>query len=236
MLFPAYIGPGAGFAFLGSFLTLALSILAGLASLLLWPFRYLRSVLRRRKGSARRVIFLGFDGLDPGITERMMDEGKLPNFAGLRDTGSYRRLRTTFPALSPVAWSTFATGVNPGKHNIFDFLSRDLRTYVPELSSARVTKRGAELRRRSEPFWKILGRFGVPGTILRVPITFPPEEFNGRLLSAMCTPDLRGSQGTFSSFDTPEGELEGPSGETLPFAVRRGRTPHPAGASGTAAR
>ncbi|HXJ43968.1 MAG TPA: alkaline phosphatase family protein, partial [Bryobacteraceae bacterium] len=222
MLFPAYIGPGAGFAFLGSFLTLALSILAGFASLLLWPFRFLRSLLRRRKGSVRRAIFLGFDGLDPGITERLMAEGQLPNFAKLQDTGSYRRLRTTFPALSPVAWSTFATGVNPGKHNIFDFLCRDLRTYVPELSSAKVTKRGAELRRRSEPFWKILGRYGVTSTILRVPITFPPEEFNGRLLSAMCTPDLRGSQGTFSSFDSPEGLLEGPAGETIPFAVRDG--------------
>ena len=219
---PAYIGPGAGFAFLGSFLTLALSILVGIVSLFLWPIRFLRNLLRRRKGSVRRAIFLGFDGLDPRITERLMAEGRLPNFSKLRAAGSYTRLRTTFPALSPVAWSTFATGVNPGRHNIFDFLSRDLRTYVPELSSARVTKKSIELRRRSEPFWKILGREGVTSTILRVPITFPPEEFNGRLLSAMCTPDLRGSQGTFSRFTQPEGTLEGPEGETLPFTIRDG--------------
>ena len=219
---PAYIGPGAGFAFLGSFLTLALSILVGIVSLFLWPIRFLRNLLRRRKGSVRRAIFLGFDGLDPRITERLMAEGRLPNFSKLRATGSYTRLRTTFPALSPVAWSTFATGVNPGRHNIFDFLSRDLRTYVPELSSARVTKKSIELRRRSEPFWKILGREGVTSTILRVPITFPPEEFNGRLLSAMCTPDLRGSQGTFSRFTQPVGTLEGPEGETLPFTIRDG--------------
>lgn len=220
MHFPAYIGPGAGFAFLGSFLTLALSVLAALASLLLWPARLLRSLLHRRKAAVRRIIFLGFDGLDPRITERLMAAGKLPNFSKLRASGSYHRLRTTFPPLSPVAWSTFATGVNPGKHNIFDFLNRDLRTCVPELSSARVTKKGAELRRRSEPFWSILGRFGVTSTILRVPITFPPEQFNGRLLSAMCTPDLRGTQGTFSRFTLPEGLLEGPAGETLPFTVR----------------
>lgn len=217
---PAYIGPGAGFAFLGSFLTLVISVLAGLASLFLWPIRYLRGLARRRKGSVRRAIFLGFDGLDPRITERLMAEGQLPNFAKLRGMGSYSRLRTTFPALSPVAWSTFATGVNPGRHNIFDFLSRDLRTYVPELSSARVTKKSVEFRRRSESFWKILGRHGVTSTILRVPITFPPEEFDGRLLSAMCTPDLRGSQGTFSRFTEPAGELEGPAGETIPFLVR----------------
>ncbi len=219
---PAYIGPGAGFAFLGSFLTLVISVLAGIASLFLWPIRYLRGLARRRTGSVRRAIFLGFDGLDPRITERLMAEGRLPNFAKLRGMGSYSRLRTTFPALSPVAWSTFATGVNPGRHNIFDFLSRDLRTYVPELSSARVTKKSVEFRRRSEAFWKILGRYGVTSTILRVPITFPPEEFNGRLLSAMCTPDLRGSQGTFSRFTEPTGELEGPAGEMIPFAVRGG--------------
>jgi len=124
---PAYIGPGAGFAFLGSFLTLLLAILAGFASLLIWPFR----MIFRKKGSTNKLVFLGFDGLDPRVTERLMAEGKLPNFSRLKEQGGYRRLRTTFPALSPVAWSTFATGVNPAKHNIFDFLNRDLRTYAP---------------------------------------------------------------------------------------------------------
>jgi predicted AlkP superfamily phosphohydrolase/phosphomutase len=167
----------------------------------------------------RKVIFLGFDGLDPGVTERLMAEGKLPHFTRLKEQGGYSRLRTTFPALSPVAWSTFATGVNPAKHNIFDFLNRDLRTYAPELSSARVTRNSVEMRRKSEPFWKILGRNAVGSTILRVPITFPPEEFNGRLLSAMCTPDLRGTQGTFSRFTSRTGELTGPEGESVPFQV-----------------
>jgi predicted AlkP superfamily phosphohydrolase/phosphomutase len=219
----AYIGPGAGFAFLGSFLTLVLSVAAGVASLLIWPFRMLWALARRRRGPVKKAIFLGFDGLDPGVTERLMAEGKLPNFVKLKEQGGYRRLRTTFPALSPVAWSTFATGVNPAKHNIFDFLNRDLRTYAPELSSAKVTRRSVEMRRKSETFWKILGRHGVSSTILRVPITFPPEDFNGRLLSAMCTPDLRGTQGTFSRFDAPAGELIGPEGETLPFRVEGGR-------------
>jgi len=216
---PAYIGPGAGFAFLGSFLTLLLGILAGFASLLIWPFR----MLLRGRRSTKKLVFLGFDGLDPRLTERLMAEGKLPNFSRLKEQGGYRRLRTTFPALSPVAWSTFATGVNPAKHNIFDFLNRDLRTYAPELSSAKVTRSSVEMRRKSEPFWKILGRNSVASTILRVPITFPPEEFNGRLLSAMCTPDLRGTQGTFSQFDAAEGELIGPDGETISFRVVEGR-------------
>ena len=220
---PAYIGPGAGFAFFGSFLTLVLAVLAGLASLLIWPLRVLRGLFRRRRGQVKRAIFLGFDGLDPGVTERLIAAGKLPHFARLQAMGGYRRLRTTFPALSPVAWSTFATGVNPAKHNIFDFLNRDLRTYAPELSSAKVTRTAVEMRRKSEPFWKILGRHNVSSTILRVPITFPAEEFNGRLLSAMCTPDLRGTQGSFSQFFAPAGDLEGPEGEAIPFRVQDGQ-------------
>ena len=218
----AYIGPGAGFAFLGSFLTIVLSLLASFVSFLIWPFRMLWLLMRRRQGFGRarvkKVIFLGLDGLDPALTEQFMAEGKMPNLKQLKETGTYSRLRTTFPALSPVAWSTFATGVNPAKHNIFDFLTRDLRSYAPELSSARVnpprrvlrigryriplSRPSVELRRKSEPFWKILGRHAIPSTVLRVPITFPPDRFKGRLLSAMSTPDLRGTQGTFSWFST----------------------------------
>jgi len=219
---PAYIGPGAGFAFLGSFLTLVASLAAGLASVLIWPFRMTWLFMKRPRGAVKKIVFLGFDGLDPKVTERLMDEGKLPNFVRLKEQGGYRRLRTTFPALSPVAWSTFATGVNPAKHNIFDFLTRDLRTYAPELSSAKVTRTSVEMRRKSEPFWKILGRNAVSSTILRVPVTFPPEAFNGRLLSAMCTPDLRGTQGTFQEFSAAEGNVIGPEGESTPFRVTEG--------------
>src|SRR5690242_5553528 len=135
----AYIGPGAGFAFLGSFLTVVLSLLASVVSFLFWPFRMLWLLVRRKRGfgksRVKKLIFLGLDGLDPGLTERFMAEGKLPNLSHLKQTGSYHRLRTTFPALSPVAWSTFAAGVNPAKHNIFDFLNRNLRSYAPEISS-----------------------------------------------------------------------------------------------------
>jgi predicted AlkP superfamily phosphohydrolase/phosphomutase len=224
-----YIGPGAGFAFLGSFLTLVLSVLAAVASFLIWPFRMLWLALRRKRGlgaaRVRKLIFLGLDGLDPVLTERFMAEGKLPNLAKLH----YRRLRTTCPALSPVAWSTFATGVNPARHNIFDFLNRDLRSYAPEISSAKVRRDSVEFRRKSEPFWKILGRHDIRSTILRVPISFPPEPFAGRMLSAMATPDLRGTQGTFSRFTAENltqsegawsGQLKGQEQRTVGFTMR----------------
>src|SRR5262249_36532441 len=125
---------------------------------------------------------------------------------------------TTFPSISPVAWSSFCTGTQPAKHNIFDFLDRDARTYSPKLSSAeiggverslrigrwRVPLRRPVLRllRRSKPFWTVLGENHIWSTILRVPITFPPDRFHGAQLSAMCVPDLLGTQGTFHLYTT----------------------------------
>ena len=216
----AYIGPGAGFAFLSSFLVLFLTFLLALFSLLSWPFRFVWKAIRGqrayKKGPIGRLVVLGLDGLEPTLAEKFMAEGKLPNLARLKKDGTYARLRTTIPAISPVAWSSFMTGSEPSKHNIFDFLSRDPRTYLPDLSSARIGKSKRTLAigkyliplskpeirglRKSVPFWKILGEKGIASTILRVPITFPPEKFKGHMLSGMCAPDLKGSQGTFAFF------------------------------------
>src|SRR5688500_10362174 len=100
------------------------------------PFRALCALtllLLPTLGSAQsqRVIVLGFDGVDAAYTERWMNEGKLPNLAKLRQQGTFRPLRPTLPAQTPVSWSTFATGVDPGRTGIFDFLRRDPKTYLP---------------------------------------------------------------------------------------------------------
>ena len=79
----------------------------------------------------QKVIVLGFDGVDARYTERWMNEGKLPNLARLRDMGTFRPLRPTVPAQTPVSWSTFSTGIDPGRTGIFDFLRRDPKTYLP---------------------------------------------------------------------------------------------------------
>ena len=180
------------------------------------------------KSRVKRVVILGLDGMDHGLTEKMLDEGKLPNLAALRDQGCFRPLGSTVPPISPVAWSTFQTGVNPGKHNIFDFLTPDLRTYHAKLSSVEIRpprrsirlgkyqiplgKASVRLLRKSQPFWNVLSEYGIFSCILRVPITFPPEKLRGVLLSAMCVPDLRGTQGMFSHYTTrgrDEGEKIG---------------------------
>ncbi len=221
----AYAGPGAGFAVLSSFWTLFVAFLYSVYAFLTWPFRHLLRSLRRRKayGKAqiKRAVILGFDGMDPELSARFIAEGKLPNLAKLQEQGSFRKLRTTFPAISPVAWSTFMTGVNPGKHNIYDFLARDLSNYLPFLSSAdiRAPKRSFKIgkytiplgkpiikgMRRGTPFWHWLGKSGIFCSVIRVPVTFPPEKFPGVLLSGMCVPDLKGSQGTFCLCTTRRG-------------------------------
>jgi predicted AlkP superfamily phosphohydrolase/phosphomutase len=83
-----------------------------------------------------RVVVLGFDGADPKLVEQLMQEGKLPNLSKLAHEGSYSRLATTNPPQTPVSWSTFSTGINPGRTEIFDFLKRIDGTYVPEFAMA----------------------------------------------------------------------------------------------------
>lgn len=216
----AYIGPGAGIAVISTLGWLLLSAVVAIGALLSWPVRravrWWRRVALDHAPRIERAVVVGLDGLDPGLVERFMDAGKLPNMKRLAELGTFSRLGTTYPAMSPVAWSTFATGVHPSKHGIFDFLSRDPHSYAPQLSSAHVGeslrhvtlgrfrfplgKPQVRLLRKGKPFWDRLARSDVPCSILRVPITFPPEPFDGTLLSAMCVPDLQGSQGTFAYY------------------------------------
>src|SRR5437016_2347329 len=88
----------------------------------------------------QKVIVLGFDGVDARYTEQWMNEGKLPNLAKLRAQGTFRPLRPTLPAQPPVSWSTFSTGIDPGRTGIFDFLRRDPKTYLPVFAAFDETK------------------------------------------------------------------------------------------------
>jgi predicted AlkP superfamily phosphohydrolase/phosphomutase len=230
----AYIGPGAGFTLAAPVLAVFSAFCSALLLAITWPTRWLIRVFfgwkTLRRSRVKRVVILGLDGLDHGLTTRMLAEGQLPHLAALRDQGCFKALGSTLPPISPVAWSSFQTGVNPGKHNIFDFLIPDLRTYQPKLSSVEIRpprrslrlgkyhiplgKADVRLLRKSKPFWNVLGEHGIFNCIIRVPITFPPEKLRGVQLSAMCVPDLRGTQGTFSHYTTkPPREKEKTGGE-----------------------
>lgn len=210
----AYIGPGPGLAVQGPALLLLLGWLLALAVLLTSPLRLLfRRRKKRRKGPVKRLAVLGLDGLEPTRVERLMKEGRLPNLTELARSGSYHRVQTTCPPLSPVAWATFSTGVNPGRHGIFDFVKREAK-YTPSLSFStveecptrwgpfRLPRKKAIPRflRKGKSFWAVLGEHGVLSHVLRVPVSWPPEEFDGLLLSAMGAPDLLGTQGTYTLF------------------------------------
>jgi predicted AlkP superfamily phosphohydrolase/phosphomutase len=240
----AYIGPGAGFALGGSLFAVFGAVCSAVLLLFTWPIRLVMRALFGRRALARsrfkRVVVLGLDGLDYRLTEKLLAEGKLPHLAALRELGCFKPLATTLPPISPVAWSSFQTGVNPGKHSIFDFLTPDRRTYQPKLSSVdirpprRVLRLGkyqlpmgrAEIRllRKSRPFWSFLSDHGIFSCILRVPITFPPEKLRGVLLSAMCVPDLRGTQGMFSYYTTRPQEDGDRTGGDVHTVVRSGNT------------
>ncbi len=187
--------------------------------------------------TAKRVIVIGIDGLDPTLLEQFMGEGHLPNFRRLAAQGDLRPLQTTMPPLSPVAWSTFITGMDPGGHGIFDFQHRDPQTLLPYDAIYRVVPPGrtvklgswvlplsgggVELQRRGRAFWEILEDAGIPTTIFRMPVNFPPVDTSGQALSGMGTPDILGTHGTFSYYTDrpPENAGEVTGGVVYPVEV-----------------
>jgi len=173
----------------------------------------------RRAG--QRVFVIGFDGMDPTLARKWMDDGKLPNLKRLAETGTFSVLASTQPSESPTAWSSFATGVNPGKHNIYDFLIRDFQTYIPEPNMTRreppqflwglIPVRPPKVfsTRGGTSFWVHAANDGVKATVLTVPVTFPPEDLaHGAMLGGLPLPDLRGTLGTFYYWATDLSSFE----------------------------
>lgn len=163
------------------------------------------------RSAIKKVMVIGLDGLEPKIVEPMLAAGELPNMARLSGQGGFARVATTSPAQTPVAWSTFATGTNPGGHGIFDFIRRNPKTYLPDLALNRYEQANAFLPpkavnlRRGSPVWEHLAGAGIGSTVVRCPCTYPPDKVRGRMLSGMGVPDLRGGLGTSTFYTTAEG-------------------------------
>ena len=168
----------------------------------------------RGTADGRKAIVLGFDGLDPTIVKGLMDTGRAPNFRRLAEMGSFMPLATTMPALSPVAWSSFITGMTPGGHAIADFIARDPKTYMPVFSIYENTapdltisfgdvhlpiKGGGPVNlRKGKPFWAYLTEQGISTWISKIPTNFPVDETATKAIAGMGTPDLIDSYGSFS--------------------------------------
>ncbi len=164
----------------------------------------------------KKVMVLGIDGMDPKLLQTFVDQGRMPNFKALMAEGDFRPLQTTMPPQSPVAWSTFMTGMDPGGHGIYDFIHVDYDTMAPYSSMAKAdpggkpvnigswsfptSGGGVHMLRKGTTFWQMFGEHGLRSTIFRMPVNFPPVKAPGRALAGMGVPDIAGTLGTFSFY------------------------------------
>lgn len=175
----------------------------------------------------KKVIVIGIDGMDPRLSEKMMDAGELPNFNKLRKRGGYTPLGTSIPPQSPVAWANFINGAGPGSHGIFDFIHRNPEKQCAPFFSAAETIPGegylevgdyklqldfwpfnhkqamTVLRRKGVPFWDYLDEAGINSAFYDLPSNYPPSPSkygHHRCLSGMGTPDMLGTYGTYQHF------------------------------------
>ena len=192
----------------------------------------------RSPAAGKRVIVLGIDGMDPKFLDNHWSS--LPNLDALRKLGEFKRLATTVPPQSPVAWSTFITGLDPDGHGIYDFVHRNPETALPYSSMAETAEAGRTLKigpyvlpltkgtvrnlRKGRAFWDILAERGVPVNVIRMPTNYPPIECEGNSLAGMGTPDLRGTFGTFSFYtsEAVEKTRQVPGGQIFRADPRNG--------------
>lgn len=197
----------------------ASSVLVTLPTLLGAPL-----MASNRRGSVKKMLIVGFDGMDPAIMTGLMKLGKLPNFSRFAEKGVFSRMLSTAPPESPTAWASFATGMDPAGHGVFGFLHRDPANYVPFSTSAPITGGGRSidigawrfpltsgenrLYRQGVPFWDYLASDDIESTVVKMPSNYPAEEMKrGRALSGMGTPDIYGGHGTFTLYSTRDEDL-----------------------------
>jgi predicted AlkP superfamily phosphohydrolase/phosphomutase len=137
--------------------------------------------------SPPELVILGIDGGTWDLIVPWVKEGLLPNFAGLLSEGAWGNLESTVPPVTAPAWTSFMTGKNPGKHGIYDFLEPQ---HLPEGGSDTYRMQYVSASsRKAKTIWKILSDQGKRVGVVNVPMTYPPEEINGYMISGMDAPD-----------------------------------------------
>ncbi|HON44405.1 MAG TPA: alkaline phosphatase family protein [Planctomycetota bacterium] len=161
---------------------------------------------KKTNSITKKIIILGLDGLSPEILQSLLDQNKLPHFSKLAEQGTYKKLTTSNPSQSPVAWAAFATGKNPGKNGVYDFITRDPHTYKLSLTLTKFQNGKPISPIQEKCFWDYTIDKNVHTIILGCPDTFPPTQVHGKMLSGMGVPDIIGTQGTFSFYTTDKTE------------------------------
>lgn len=129
----------------------------------------------------KKVLVIGLDGATFDIINPLIEKGKLPNIAKLMKTGSYGELLSTVPHLSPVAWTSFFTGCNPGKHGIFDFFHKIKGSYSVKINNFNHCK--------TKGIWDYLNESASKVIAINIPNTYPPPKIDGCFISGLGTPN-----------------------------------------------
>jgi predicted AlkP superfamily phosphohydrolase/phosphomutase len=131
----------------------------------------------------KRVLVIGLDGATFDILEPWMEQGHLPNLAAIARNGAVGPLQSTIPPNSAPAWTSFMTGMNPGKHGVYGFTRVDPReSYTIKVNSGAI--------RRTESIWQILTERGERSILINVPMTYPPDPIDGLVVTGIDTPGL----------------------------------------------
>jgi predicted AlkP superfamily phosphohydrolase/phosphomutase len=131
----------------------------------------------------KRVVVLGLDGVPFSLLNRFIDEGLMPNLAKLRENGTLSSLTASIPEVSSTSWSTFMTGVNPGKHGIYGFMELQKGGYSWKFPNFHDL--------RSKTLWDIAGGFDKRSIVVNLPSTYPAKPLNGMLVSGFVALDLQ---------------------------------------------
>jgi len=131
--------------------------------------------------NAKKILLIGIDGGTWTVLDRAIDGGYMPHLSRLRKQGAWGVLKSTVPAITPAAWSTFQTGCNPGSHGVLDFSWWDRDSRQLKFVSSRNLK---------DTLWGRLSREGYRIGVVNVPMTYPPEAVNGYVMTGILTPSL----------------------------------------------
>jgi len=137
-----------------------------------------------RKPARAPVVVIGLDGATWELLQPWIDAGDLPTLGEIQRSWAWGELRSSIPYLSPPAWTTAVTGVNPGKHAIFDFQRR--------LPGQQVVVNETAASRRAQPIWNMLRDSGLRSLVLNIPMTDPPDEMNGLCIAGFPHLDATG--------------------------------------------
>jgi predicted AlkP superfamily phosphohydrolase/phosphomutase len=131
----------------------------------------------------RKVLVVGLDGATFDLIKPWAEQGHLPTLARLLDEGAHGSLRSTTPPMTAPAWTSFATGVNPGTHGLYDWIQRDEGSYSFSPTTA--------LDCKASTLYALLSQAGRRVCAFNIPMTYPPTPVNGVMISGMPAPSIK---------------------------------------------